>query len=149
MANASDVELVRLHGTPTTRISIEPMRNTLATLLLALALAPVGATATAPAAPSVAPVAIDGVDWFRGELFAIRAKAKAEGKGVLFVVHSQDSSWCKKLFQTTLQDAGVLVELEDLVCVEVDLSRDEEGSVIDVTSEQIAARFPEIGRAHV
>ena len=125
------------------------MRNTLATLLLALALAPVGATATAPAAPSVAPVAIDGVDWFRGELFAIRAKAKAEGKGVLFVVHSQDSSWCKKLFQTTLQDAGVLVELEDLVCVEVDLSRDEEGSVIDVTSEQIAARFPEIGRAHV
>ncbi|MFT4649136.1 MAG: hypothetical protein ACI9X4_002371 [Glaciecola sp.] len=82
------------------------------------------------------------IDWFPGPLFAIKAKAEREKKGVLFVSFKDGSSGSDKLFQTTLADPNVQAQLSQLICVKIDLSADSDGVIYDKNSERIAARFP-------
>ena len=111
-------------------------------LLLALPVTGMAPTTTAPQ-PSLSPAAQEAsIDWFPAPLYVIKAKAKKEKRGVLFVTVTEDSDLCNKLMQTSFADPMVIAAMAEMICVKIDLTPDSDGVVLDKNSERIASLFP-------
>lgn len=61
-----------------------------------------------------------GVDWARGDLDDVLARARENGRCVMLSFRSDWAPLSRKLDRVCLTDARVLGELEDLLCFEVD-----------------------------
>ena len=82
------------------------------------------------------------VNWFGGPYFSATAKAKAEERWVLVAFWVDGSPWCKRLTDDTFDNVDVATALDDLVCLNVDLSRHADGRLVDPKAESFTRRFP-------
>lgn len=105
-----------------------------------LALAGLAAAPSNPAAPFADE--LGKLPWFQGPYFSAQAKAEAEDKLVFIAFWAEGYGWCEKLAQDTFSNDAVVTAMKDIICVNVDLTRDESNRWKDARVASVASRFP-------
>lgn len=72
--------------------------------------------------------------WFKGAWFSVLAKAKAEDRRIVILIHGEGSTWSERMLEETFGDPRVRAEFAEDLCVRV-----EGGSSL---GQKLSRRFP-------
>jgi len=109
-------------------------------MLTSLALTLLSALPSAWTADSGAP--LGAVEWFRGRYSSARNRAEAQGKWTIVAFWMDGSPWSRRLIDDTFGDAAVADRLDGLMCLNVDLTRRADGTLLDQRAKEYTTRFP-------
>ena len=106
-----------------------------AALSVLIACLPLPAT-SAPTAPRP-----DDLRWFEGSLTEALGVAREQERLVVLNFGADWSDWCKQHQAENLHDPEIVELLSEFLCLDFDLSMDDEGNIIDKQAEALMRRF--------